>query len=73
MPVPFVNAKAYPFSTANTLPSCFGFAISNPRFMNVDIGALLEAKGLILDQIAPLSRPQFLQKILPLITGGMDI
>jgi hypothetical protein len=54
MPVPFVNAKAYPFSTANTLPSCFGFAISNPRFMNVDIGALLEARGLILDQIAPL-------------------
>ena len=49
------------------------FSISNPRFLNVDIGVLLESKGLIIDEIAPLSRPEFLQRILPLIVGGMDI
>jgi hypothetical protein len=49
------------------------FSISNPRFLNVDVGALLESKGLEIDEIAPLGRAEFLQKILPIIARGVDV
>jgi hypothetical protein len=40
------------------------FAISHPEVLSVDVGALVEATGFAIDEIAPLSRPEFFKKIL---------
>jgi hypothetical protein len=44
------------------------FAMSFPEFITVDIGELIKAEtGLVIDDIAPLNRRDFLKRVLPLL------
>jgi hypothetical protein len=42
------------------------FAMSFPEFVTVDVGQLIKSKtGLVIDDIAPLNRSDFLKRVLP--------
>jgi hypothetical protein len=58
------------FQKATPLMKAFllRFAMSFPEFVTVDIGELIKAEtGLVIDDIAPLNRSDFLKRVLPLL------
>jgi hypothetical protein len=58
------------FQSATPLMKAFlvRFAMSFPEYVTVDIGELIKAEtGLVIDDIAPLNRSDFLKRVLPLL------